>query len=293
MADVVPKRSNHFIKIGALIIAFILIGMLFINIQHLRVVLRTQQNQLDAAMAEIINLQNANTKLTDLLKDAQSAQTNLKAMQAASASLAVLQLRHDLLQGQNKDLLLNDFTGLQTLAAQLHSSSINTYLNQVQHALNNLPVVNPFDALNQLSNLQAGLANLSFINSIPIAQSPTNITQTFSFSNLWQALKSLVIVRTDNAIGAQLVSDAARFDAVRQLNLLIEEASWQILTMQDPGNTLIQLKITLSAYTEANQNQAAWLVQLSHLQSADDFYTQAQIAPLLAALNNLQQALNL
>lgn len=286
------RPSYRVLKLILLAIFILLFAALFLQVYDLRASLFETQAQLTLTANQLNNLQNANNILNSALKDTQNAQADLKSTQLASAGLSLLQLRHDVLNSQSKNILLNDFTNLQALTANLHIAQINTGLNQIQNALNALPTVNPANAITQLNNLQASLASLSFVQSVTIAPESTSVND-LSLHNLWQKLKSLIIVRTDNSIGAQLVSDATRFDAVRQISLLLQEAQWQIIRLQDPSDFLTQARIMISAYTQADQNQAAWLGQLSRLQGASDFYTKDQIQPLLQALNNLQQAFNL
>lgn len=294
-AAVSAKSVSKFIFLVLSILSFIFTLVLFVQVHHLHQLLNQQQDQFNT---QISHLQSNSTEINNSLKDLESAQMSLKQMQAVSANLAAIELEHNVLQGQNKTILLNGFNSVVALSAPIHASSVNVAINQLQQAINNLPSLNPANALASLSTLQASLASLSFVNSIP-EPTPINPTVnnthgfTYALHKIWQELKSLVIVRSDNAIGAQLVSAAARFDAVRQLNLLIQEAQWQILTMQDPSNTLTQLKINIAAYTQNDQNQAAWLNQLNQLTTAANYYTQAQIQPVLTAINNLQQALSL
>lgn len=280
------------------IITFVLALFLLQQNHHLHRLLKDQQNTLTATTNEMNTLSDSTTSLNNSLKDAEGAQLTLKQTQAASTSLALTELQHSILEGQSKAILLNNFMSVRILASAINSSAINNDVNQLETALNNLPSIDPENGITLLHTLQGSLANLSFITSLPASDNqPTATTNQHGFTQamqtIWQELKSLIIVRSDNTIGAQLVSQSARFDAVRQINLLLQEAEWQILTQQDPSATLTQLKINISAYTQNDQNQATWLTQLNQLINSNSYYTTTQVQQVLTAINNLQQALNL
>jgi hypothetical protein len=286
-------KVQRFIKITLMcvgLLSFIFTLILFGQLQHLK-------KSLNNANAEISTLNSNTSAINNTLSTIQAATGSLKQTQATAANLALIELEHNLLQGMNKSILLSNLNNLQTLTTNLHSNDINTNLNQLNQSISALPDINPNNAITTLNTLKASIATLSFVNSIPNA-TPENTTPTQHGFNallqsLWQKFKSLIIVRTDNTIGTQLVSDAARFDAIRTLNLLIQEAQWQILSLQDPSAMLTQLQIATSAYTEANQAQAAWLAQLTQLQTGNNYYTNAEITPVLQKINNLQQAISL
>ena len=290
-------KVRRFIKITLMflgLLSFVFTLILFGQLQHLK---KSFNNQLGNANAQITTLStNANT-MSSTLSNIQASEGSLKQIQATTANLALIELQHNLLQGMDKSILLSNLNNLQTLTADLHATDVNTDLNQLNESISALPNINPNNAITELNTLKASIATLSFVNSIPSAMPENAMPAQHGFSallqSLWQKFKSLIIVRTDNTIGTQLVSDAARFDAVRTLNLLIQEAQWQILNLQDPSATLTQLQIATSAYTEANQAQAAWLAQLTQLQTGSNYYTTAEITPVLQKINNLQQALSL
>ncbi len=288
---------RRFIKITLIflgVLSFVFTLVLFGQLQHLKKSINNQLNNVNAQMTTLST--NANT-ISTTLSNIQASEGSLKQIQATTASLALIELQHNLLQGMDKSILLSNLSNLQTLTADLHSNDINTNLNQLNASINSLPNINPNDAITTLNTLKASIATLSFVQSIPSAPSTNAAPETHGFNalmqSLWQKFKSLIIVRTDNTIGTQLVSDAARFDAVRTLNLLIQEAQWQILNLQDPSTTLTQLQIATSAYTQTNQAQAAWLAQLTQLQTGSNYYTATEITPVLEKINNLQQALSL
>jgi hypothetical protein len=281
------------------ILALIAIFILFNQVHRLHKQLNTQKDALAQTNTEITTLNANSAQLQDSLKNLQDSQMSLKQIQASSISLALINLQHDLLQGSSKASLLNTFATIQILSENLHAASVNTNLMHLASSLNQLPNINPSQAIQQLQTLQAGIASLSFVTSIPdhaaSESGAMNPTTNSSFkkilATIWQQIKSLVIVRSDNAIGTQLVSAAARFDAMRQINLLTQQAEWQILTTQDPSTTLTQLKIAITAYTTTNPAQTAWLSQFNQVQNSNNYYNNSQIQAVLTAINNLQQAL--
>lgn len=234
-------------------------------------------------------LETNNAQLSSQFQNAQNTLSNLKHLQAINTSLVLTQLQHDLLQGANKNILLNDLTTLKAVSSNITSTS--PLIQNLSDSINNLPNINPNQAISQLNLLQQSEASLSF--QIPSSSNPNNIDIGNLLQKAWQHFKNLIIIRNNNTIGTQLVSDANRFDAVRQINLLTQEAIWQILSAQDPSATLMQLKITISAYTEANAAQSAWLAQLNTITTSNNFYTDTQIQPVLKTITLLQNQFSL
>ena len=290
-------KVRRFIKITLMclgLLSFVFTLVLFGQLQHLK---KSLNDQLGNANSQISTLNMNTSSLSNTLTNIQASEGSLKQIQATTANLALIELQHNLLQGMDKGILLSNVNNLQTLTADLHSSDVCNNLNHLNASISALPNINPNNAITTLNTLKASIATLSFVNSIPNPTTANTTPTQHGFNallqSMWQKFKSLIIVRTDNTIGTQLVSDAARFDAVRTLNLLIQEAQWQILSLQDPSATLTELQITANAYTDTNQAQATWLAQLTQLQTGSNYYTATEITPVLEKINNLQQSISL
>ena len=297
-ASLTLKRFLKLMFFGLGLLGFIFALVLIVQFKALHDELRLQKNQL--AMLEASSLQNKQNQielqakidnLAALVDQLSDGRANLQQIQARSASIALSNLQTNLLQGQNKAILSNDLAVIYNLLIDLHQSTLTLLAQQLQLAIANLPNVNPEQALNQLAQLQQALATLTFITSAPAAGDSAKVSASKTqglLSNIWQQIKSLIIVRSDNQISNQLVTDTARFDALRTLQLLIQEAKWQILTGQDPTNTLTQLKIAVLAYTDANAAQSAWLNQLNLVQTAANYYPSNAVQNIDTLVTKLQ-----
>ena len=297
------KRFFKFIAFSLGILGLLLALLLVWQIKELHddVVLEANRiSALERANLQInqtlTDLQAKANNLNDLFNQLSNGKENLQQIQAISASIALSNLQTNLAKGQSKAILITDTITINTLLNALHQSNLNLLSQQLQTALGELPNINQAAANAELSTLLQELATLNFNTSISESAATNVNDQQHSepgfLGAIWQQIKGLVVVRSDNQIGAQLVSDSARFDALRMLQLLIQEAKWQILSGQDPSATLTQLKITVSAYTAADAMQASWLNQLAALQNGSNFYPSMQVQNIFALINKLQVLLN-
>lgn len=238
-------------------------------------------------------LEQSNTALTlsvtDLNRDQLSINT---ARNLASASL-LANVQTLFMQGVPASQLLKNAAPLWAFLEGSSNPAVKTLAIQLKTELQALPEVNLPATFQQLDQLKASLATLSF--ALPVSQVITSVGVVDAHSHwstkLWQQLRGLLVVRTQNQIGADLVTNTARFDAVRHLNLLMDELKWQLMTAHDPAPILNELKADVVAYTADNAAQSAWLLALNTAFNVPQYYSTAQIQAVLTTIATLEAAL--
>jgi uncharacterized protein HemX len=175
--------------------------------------------------------------------------------------------------------------GLAIDALQMSGPAATDLLHKIQNLntlVNGLPKLDVDGVSAQLDQLSQGLANLNFVppvlpnnqNSIADEGSQTQLSGwRTGLAHSWQQLKSFLVIRTDNQIGPSLVAQTTRFDAVRNLQLIIAQAKWDAITgNQNYNNDLDQLQSSIQTLTVNNQAQQTWLNQLQALKTMPAVY---------------------
>ncbi len=268
------------------ILALLLCGFLFYQIH---VMAKNNASQVSAFQNQQANLNNqVNTALAHL----DQADTSIEAANQLGGQTILASLQMLLLQGQPKILLEKNMAALQLVVGRLNHPEVTTLSNSLASKINALPDVNPADAQSRLTQISQSFASLSFIPAVGAPSQvviPANVNGFWA--RLWYSIRGLIVVRTDNQIGTALVTDASRIDALRTLNLQVEEANWQLLHNEDPTPALIQLKTTLVAFTAADANQASCLAQIAALIDSHDFYAAADVSAILNNIASLQASI--
>lgn len=273
--------------------ALCLSGLCLIFLIVLAVLFHRQRVMDQTVTQELASLTQSQASLNAALSNLNQTASTVKEVKALAATTMLTHLQGLLLQNAPKPLLMNSVTALTAILNSLSDASVNTLTLQLNAGLDALPTLGTQNALTTLETLKTNVSTLSFVPAVSPASVQT--APPVSGQNFWQKLmaeiRPLLVIRSNNAIGADLVTNAARFDAVRNINLLIKETEWQLTTAQDPTATLAQLKTLITTYTTADSAQAAWLAQLNALSSPPSFYTNAQITSLLTTISQLQSRL--
>ncbi len=273
--------------------AFCLSGVCLILIIVLATQLHRQRVLDQAVRQELAGLTQSQTTLNTALSNLNQAASTVKEVKALASTTMLTHLQALLLQNAPKPLLMNSVTAVTAVLDSLSDASINALTVQLNGRVDALPTLGTQTALTTLEILKINVSTLNFVPAVSPNQttaSPVTSGQTF-WQKLWSQIRPLLVIRSNNAIGADLVTNAARFDAVRNINLLIQETDWQLTTAQDPSATLAQLKTVIMTYTIADSAQTAWLTQLATLSSPASFYTSAEITDLLTTISQLQSRL--
>ena len=284
-AEVVESGGSP-AAVVAILLAFAALGLCAFLLYQVHDLRKTNQDQAAAFQAEQANLNNQVTLALTHLDQANTSimQANQLGGQTLLSSLQIL-----LLQAQPKALLNSNVNALELELARLNNPHATALGNTLRDQINALPEINSADALTRLNQISQTFASLSFIPAVAVQAKITipDAIQGF-WPRLWYSIRGLIVVRTDNQIGTALVTDATRFDALRTLNLQVDEVQWQMIHNQDPTVALTQLKATLSNFTAADANQAVCLAQINALMGSHDFYATADVSAILATIAALQ-----
>jgi hypothetical protein len=270
----------------AILLALLGIGLCVFLFFRLHALTQTNQNQVATFQAQQATM---NSQLTAALSHLNQADTSVQEANQLGGQTVLASLQILLLQGQPKTVLQSDVAALVDVVVRLNQVEATSLTAHLKAQIDALPNLNPADALSKLDQISQSFANLSFVPAVGVQSKmviPANV-QGF-WSRLWYGMSSLIVVRTDNQIGTTLVTETARFDALRTLNFQIQQIEWQILHNQDPTVALNQLKATLTEFTAADAHQTACLSQIDALLASGDFYAAADVNAILANIAALQ-----
>lgn len=273
--------------------ALCLSGVCLILIIFLATQLHRQRVLDQAVSQELAGLTQSQANLSAALSNLNQTASTVKEVKALASTTMLTHLQALLLQNAPKPLLINSVTAVTAALNSLSDASINTLTVQLNGRVDALPNLGTQTALTTLEILKTNVSTLNFVPAVSPNQTTANsvINRQNFWQKLWSQIRPLLVIRSNNAIGADLVTHAARFDAVRNINLLIQETEWQLITAQDPTATLAQLKTVIMTYTVADSAQAAWLSQWATLSSPGSFYTPSEITDLLTTISQLQTRL--
>ncbi|MDF2940161.1 MAG: HemX, putative uroporphyrinogen-III C-methyltransferase [Gammaproteobacteria bacterium] len=259
---------------------------------------QAMQNEMQQNEQTITALQTAQQSMMALLQSSHQPQVTLHRLNFESAKVSV-QLAHALLwQHQDPAVISQQLDMAQDALAQSGPSAANL-LKQVQSLnvlISALPKVDTTSVNSQLDQLAQGIANLEFVAPVnPPSTEQANIPDQTQLSGWrtglqqsWQQLKSFLIIRSNNQIGPNLVSDSARFDAVRSLQLSINEAKWDAISGNSQYlNDLDQLQNQIQNYTVNNAAQQTWLNQLQTLRATPAVYPSDKLEAVEAAFSKV------
>ncbi len=282
------------VKSKLALVAFCLSGACLILITVLATQLH-RQRVLDQVMSqELVNLTQSQTNFNTALSNLNQTASTVKEVKALASTTMLTHLQALLLQNAPKPLLINSVTAVTAVLDSLSDASINALTVQLNGRVDALPNLGTQTALNTLEALKTSVSTLNFVPAVSPNQtvaSPVISGQNF-WQKLWSQIRPLLVIRSNNAIGADLVTNVARFDAVRNINVLIQETEWQLTTAQDPTATLAQLKTAITTYTIADPAQTAWLTQFNTLVSPPSFYSSTEVNDLLTTISQLQTQLS-
>ncbi len=273
----------------AILLALLALGLCVFLFFKLHAAERRNQEQVAVFQAEQASL---NSQVTDALNHLSQADTSVEQANQLGGQTILASLQILLLQGQPKALLQSNAGALNQVIARLNNAdavALNTSLND---KINALPEINPAAALSQLNQISQSFAGLSFVPAVGV-QNKVNIPETVNgfWPRLWYSIRGLIVVRTDNQIGTTLITETARFDALRTFNFQVQQAEWQIIHNQDPSVTLTQLSTLLTNFTAADAQQAACLAQINALLASHDYYSAADVTAILSNIAALQAVL--
>ncbi|MDO8953866.1 MAG: uroporphyrinogen-III C-methyltransferase [Gammaproteobacteria bacterium] len=245
---------------------------------------QTLQTQMQDMQQTIASMQTAQQSMTALLQSSHEPQVTLHHLNFESARVNV-QLAHSLLWQHQSPSRVSTQLNLVEDALQMAGPSAQDLLHQIQGLntlVNSLPAIDVDAVSSKLDQLSQGLASLQFVpaitpNSADLSASVATQTQLSGWktglAHSWQQLKSFLIIRTDNQVGPNLVSESARFDAIRSLQLSIDQAKWDMITgNQHYAQDLDQLQTQVQSLTVNNPAQQAWLSQLQALRAIPAVY---------------------
>jgi len=168
-------------------------------------------------------------------------------------------------------------------------------LQGLMHQVSTLPTLQTQNAIEQLDILQNQLSALSFklpVSAAPANSAPQNGSEN-AFRATWNHVKSMMVIRHDNTIGQELLTDSARLNAVTELQLFLAKARWQILQASpEYQDTLQALMHKVQDYTQITPVQQTWLKHLFHIQQLPVMYPQKQVDAILQQIQSLQMQLS-
>ena len=270
----------------AILLALAGLGLGGFSLYQLHDMRQVNQDQVAVFQAQQASL---NNQVTLALTHLDQANTSIVQATQLGGQTLLSSLQILLLQGQSKTLLEANVNALQAELTRLNNPHVLSLGNDLKNQIGALPNINLADALTRLNQVSQNFANLSFVPAVAV-QAKVTIPETIQgfWARLWYSIRGLIVVRTDNQIGTTLVTDASRFDALRTLNLQVQEVEWQLIHNQDPTIALTQLKTTLTTLTAADPNQAACLAQIDALIVSHDFYDAADVSAILTNIAALQ-----
>lgn len=250
--------------------------------------------QLSSMRTKLIEVQQEQKVQAIALNHLGEVLPNQPKLQAILIQTLLANLQTLFLQAQPKAVLLQASVPLFSLLGTNTDPQVKVLSQQLQNELQALPAISVSQAALSLKAMKTTLSSLSFVP--PATYSPASSTDASQeaagfWARLWQHIQPLLVVRTENQIGSQFVTDVGRIDALRSLNAMIDEAVWQLMTEQDPSLALNQLKAAVSTATVSNTAQAVWLDQLNAFIQSNAYYTTLEMSSFTGTIAQLQRAL--